>query len=121
MYQWCGSECNRFERLKASQVAIDIRDNERNGRAKVHMVEEDSEPDAVLQVRNAVVLSSDLIIVQQKLYMLMMHLTVLVSVGTDKQHVLCNLLLLFPDGFINTPLYGRGLMRSERWKLSFCF
>ncbi|MEQ2206576.1 hypothetical protein XENOCAPTIV_000145, partial [Xenoophorus captivus] len=35
VYQWCGSECNRFERLKASQVAIDIRDNERNGRAKV--------------------------------------------------------------------------------------
>uniref|UniRef100_A0A665UHZ2 Gelsolin-like n=1 Tax=Echeneis naucrates TaxID=173247 RepID=A0A665UHZ2_ECHNA len=40
VYQWCGSECNRFERLKASGVAIDIRDNERNGRAKLHMVEE---------------------------------------------------------------------------------
>lgn len=60
VYQWCGSECNRFERLKASEVAIDIRDNERNGRAKVHMVEEDSEPDAVLQVSHALVLSSDL-------------------------------------------------------------
>ncbi|XP_052319428.1 gelsolin-like isoform X2 [Oncorhynchus keta] len=44
IYQWCGSESNRFERLKASQVAIDIRDNERNGRAKLHMVEDGAEP-----------------------------------------------------------------------------
>ncbi|XP_037537421.1 gelsolin, partial [Nematolebias whitei] len=49
VYQWCGSECNKFERLKASQVAIDIRDNERNGRAKVHMVEEDQEPEDVIK------------------------------------------------------------------------
>ncbi|XP_017286266.1 scinderin like b [Kryptolebias marmoratus] len=49
VYQWCGSECNRYERLKASQVAIDIRDNERNGRAKVHMVDEDQEPDEVIK------------------------------------------------------------------------
>ncbi|KAK3575278.1 hypothetical protein QTP86_023396, partial [Hemibagrus guttatus] len=48
IYQWCGRDCNRFERVKASQVAIDIRDNERNGRAKLHMVEDDSEPDAVI-------------------------------------------------------------------------
>uniref|UniRef100_A0A4W5QXS0 Scinderin like b n=1 Tax=Hucho hucho TaxID=62062 RepID=A0A4W5QXS0_9TELE len=47
IYQWCGSECNRFERLKASQVAIDIRDNERNGRAKLHMVEDGAEPQAL--------------------------------------------------------------------------
>uniref|UniRef100_A0A8C5BKG5 Scinderin like b n=1 Tax=Gadus morhua TaxID=8049 RepID=A0A8C5BKG5_GADMO len=44
IYQWCGSECNRFERLKASQVAIDVRDNERNGRAKLHMVDDGGEP-----------------------------------------------------------------------------
>uniref|UniRef100_A0A665UIL6 Gelsolin-like n=1 Tax=Echeneis naucrates TaxID=173247 RepID=A0A665UIL6_ECHNA len=50
VYQWCGSECNRFERLKASGVAIDIRDNERNGRAKLHMVEEGEEPAAVIEV-----------------------------------------------------------------------
>ncbi|XP_074544495.1 scinderin like b [Halichoeres trimaculatus] len=49
VYQWCGSECNRFERLKASGVAIDIRDNERNGRAKTHMVEEGEEPAAVIE------------------------------------------------------------------------
>uniref|UniRef100_A0AAQ4P6D8 Scinderin like b n=1 Tax=Gasterosteus aculeatus aculeatus TaxID=481459 RepID=A0AAQ4P6D8_GASAC len=49
IYQWCGSECNRFERLKASGVGIDIRDNERNGRAKLHMVEEGEEPAAIIE------------------------------------------------------------------------
>ncbi|XP_017335785.1 scinderin like a [Ictalurus punctatus] len=50
IYQWCGSECNRFERLKASQVAMDIRDNERNGRSKLQMVEEGLEPEAITAV-----------------------------------------------------------------------
>lgn len=49
IYLWCGSECNRYERLKASEVAIDIRDNERNGRAKLHMVEEGDEPEEVIK------------------------------------------------------------------------
>ncbi|XP_068458874.1 scinderin like b isoform X1 [Clinocottus analis] len=49
IYQWCGSECNRFERLKASEVGIDIRDNERNGRAKLHMVEEGEEPAEIIK------------------------------------------------------------------------
>ncbi|XP_047662468.1 scinderin like b [Tachysurus fulvidraco] len=49
IYQWMGSECNRFERVKASMVAIDIRDNERNGRAKLCMVEEESEPDELIK------------------------------------------------------------------------
>lgn len=53
IYQWCGSECNYFERLKASEVAIDIRDNERNGRAKLFMVEEGDEPAEVIQVSSA--------------------------------------------------------------------
>ncbi|CAL9688482.1 unnamed protein product [Knipowitschia caucasica] len=53
VYQWCGSDCNRYERLKASEVAIDIRDNERNGRAKIHLVEEGDEPDAFSQVLGA--------------------------------------------------------------------
>uniref|UniRef100_A0A8C8GJ29 Gelsolin-like domain-containing protein n=1 Tax=Oncorhynchus tshawytscha TaxID=74940 RepID=A0A8C8GJ29_ONCTS len=52
IYQWCGSESNRFERLKASQVAIDIRDNERNGRAKLHMVEDGAEPQELTEVRD---------------------------------------------------------------------
>ncbi|KAF3858783.1 hypothetical protein F7725_011984 [Dissostichus mawsoni] len=49
VYQWCGSECNRFERLKAAEVSLGIRDNERNGRAKVHMVEEGEEPAAIIE------------------------------------------------------------------------
>ncbi|KTF80905.1 hypothetical protein cypCar_00012653 [Cyprinus carpio] len=48
IYQWCGSDCNRFERLKASEVAIGIRDNERNGRASLQMVEDGAEPEAVI-------------------------------------------------------------------------
>lgn len=44
IYQWCGSSCNKYERLKASQVAIGIRDNERKGRAQLIVVEEGSEP-----------------------------------------------------------------------------
>ena len=51
IYQWRGSECNRFETVKASQVAIDIRDNERNGRAKLHMAEEGAEPQEIIDVR----------------------------------------------------------------------
>nr|XP_046273612.1 adseverin [Scatophagus argus] len=44
IYQWCGSKCNKFERLKAAQVARGIRDNERNARAELVVVEEGSEP-----------------------------------------------------------------------------
>uniref|UniRef100_A0A452V9Y3 Scinderin n=1 Tax=Ursus maritimus TaxID=29073 RepID=A0A452V9Y3_URSMA len=44
IYQWCGSSCNKYERLKANQVAIGIRDNERKGRSQLIVVEEGSEP-----------------------------------------------------------------------------
>ncbi|XP_074149051.1 gelsolin isoform X2 [Sminthopsis crassicaudata] len=50
IYQWCGTNSNRFERLKATQVSKGIRDNERNGRAKVHISEEGSEPEGMLKV-----------------------------------------------------------------------
>ncbi|MBN3284555.1 GELS protein, partial [Polyodon spathula] len=50
IYQWCGSECNRYERLKASEVAIGIRDNERNGRGKILMLEEGDEPEEIIRV-----------------------------------------------------------------------
>ncbi|KAG9345220.1 hypothetical protein JZ751_009766 [Albula glossodonta] len=50
IYQWCGSKCNKYERLKAAQVAVGIRDNERNGRAKVIVVEEDKEPSGMIKV-----------------------------------------------------------------------
>uniref|UniRef100_A0A8C6UW07 Scinderin n=1 Tax=Neogobius melanostomus TaxID=47308 RepID=A0A8C6UW07_9GOBI len=50
IYQWCGAKCNRFERLKAALVARGIRDNERNARAQLVVVEEGSEPEALTQV-----------------------------------------------------------------------
>ncbi|XP_040208198.1 adseverin-like [Rana temporaria] len=50
VYQWCGEKCNKYERIKASQVANGIRDNERNGRAKVIVVEDGSEPSPVIQI-----------------------------------------------------------------------
>ncbi|KAK2497804.1 hypothetical protein MC885_012752, partial [Smutsia gigantea] len=50
IYQWCGSSCNKYERLKATQVAIGIRDNERKGRAQLIVVEEGSEPLELKQV-----------------------------------------------------------------------
>ncbi|XP_036604539.1 gelsolin isoform X2 [Trichosurus vulpecula] len=50
IYQWCGADSNRFERLKATQVSKGIRDNERSGRAKVHVSEEGAEPERMLQV-----------------------------------------------------------------------
>ena len=53
IYQWCGSNSNRFERLKATQVSKGIRDNERSGRARVHVSEEGAEPEAMLEVPEA--------------------------------------------------------------------
>ncbi|XP_072859347.2 scinderin [Pogona vitticeps] len=50
IYQWCGSTCNKYERLKATQVAVGIRDNERNGRAQLIVVDEGSEPKELLKV-----------------------------------------------------------------------
>uniref|UniRef100_A0A8P4G2U8 Scinderin n=1 Tax=Dicentrarchus labrax TaxID=13489 RepID=A0A8P4G2U8_DICLA len=50
IYQWCGSKCNTFERLKAAQVARGIRDNERNARAQLVVVEEGCEPSQLTDV-----------------------------------------------------------------------
>lgn len=50
IYQWCGSGCNRYERVKASEVARGVRDNERNGRATVHVVEEGEEPAPLVEL-----------------------------------------------------------------------
>ncbi|XP_056601712.1 gelsolin b [Triplophysa dalaica] len=50
IYQWCGSKCNRFERLKATNVSKDIRDNERCGRAKLLVCEEGSEHENILSI-----------------------------------------------------------------------
>lgn len=52
IYVWYGSMCNRYERLKATELAIDIRDNERRGRGKMHLIDEGEEPAEVLEVRH---------------------------------------------------------------------
>uniref|UniRef100_UPI003AB00659 scinderin isoform X3 n=1 Tax=Centroberyx gerrardi TaxID=166262 RepID=UPI003AB00659 len=59
IYQWCGSMCNKFERIKAAQVATGIRDNERNGRAKLVVVEEGGEPSELTKVLGSKPVLSD--------------------------------------------------------------
>uniref|UniRef100_A0A673CBI3 Gelsolin n=1 Tax=Sphaeramia orbicularis TaxID=375764 RepID=A0A673CBI3_9TELE len=51
IYQWCGSQSNRFEKLKATQVAKGIRDNERSGRARVYVCDEGMEREKMMEVR----------------------------------------------------------------------
>uniref|UniRef100_A0A673GV36 Gelsolin n=1 Tax=Sinocyclocheilus rhinocerous TaxID=307959 RepID=A0A673GV36_9TELE len=48
---WCGSKSNRFEKLKATQLAKGIRDNERSGRARVYVCDEGVEREKMLEVR----------------------------------------------------------------------
>ncbi|KAM9848314.1 scinderin like a [Aulostomus maculatus] len=50
IYQWCGNESNPFERLKTIEVANDIRDNERSGRASISIINEGCEPEDVTKV-----------------------------------------------------------------------
>lgn len=50
IFQWCGCKCNLFERLKATYMAKDIRDNERSGRATVRVIEEGRESEKLLEV-----------------------------------------------------------------------
>ncbi|XP_063000989.1 gelsolin isoform X2 [Elgaria multicarinata webbii] len=50
IYQWCGSQANRFERLKTTQVSKGIRDNERNGRARVYVGDEGAEREEMIAV-----------------------------------------------------------------------
>ncbi|XP_051975842.1 gelsolin-like [Xyrauchen texanus] len=50
IFQWCGSKCNQFERLKATSVSKDIRDNERCGRAKLLVCEEGGENEKILTI-----------------------------------------------------------------------
>ncbi|CAB1453805.1 unnamed protein product [Pleuronectes platessa] len=50
IYHWAGSDCNRFECLKATGVAIEIRDNERGGSPDIVYIEEGSEPEEVIEL-----------------------------------------------------------------------
>lgn len=52
IYQWCGSQSNRFEKLKATQVAKGIRDSERSGRARVYVCDEGAEREKMIEVRS---------------------------------------------------------------------
>uniref|UniRef100_UPI00358EC395 gelsolin-like n=1 Tax=Myxine glutinosa TaxID=7769 RepID=UPI00358EC395 len=47
IYMWCGSMCNRFERLEAMRMASGIRDNERCGRGNVNLLEESAPPELI--------------------------------------------------------------------------
>ncbi|KAM8745290.1 scinderin like a [Acanthopagrus schlegelii] len=49
IFHWSGSNCNRFERLKTTELAIDIKDNELRGRGKIEMIDEGSEPEEVIK------------------------------------------------------------------------
>uniref|UniRef100_A0AAR2KIK5 Gelsolin n=1 Tax=Pygocentrus nattereri TaxID=42514 RepID=A0AAR2KIK5_PYGNA len=53
IYQWCGSKSNRFEKLKATQLAKAIRDNERSGRARVCVCDEGVEREKILELSDA--------------------------------------------------------------------
>lgn len=50
IYHWSGSESNLFERLKTTEVAIAIRDNERSGRVDIEMIDEGFEPEDITDV-----------------------------------------------------------------------
>ncbi|KAM4027136.1 scinderin-like [Anomaloglossus baeobatrachus] len=50
IYQWCGAKCNKFERTKAMQLANGIRNNERQGRAKLIVEEDGSESRALIKI-----------------------------------------------------------------------
>uniref|UniRef100_A0A8C8JPH9 Gelsolin n=1 Tax=Oncorhynchus tshawytscha TaxID=74940 RepID=A0A8C8JPH9_ONCTS len=50
VYQWCGSKANNFEKLKATQVSKDIRDNERCGRAELYICDEGAECEKMLEI-----------------------------------------------------------------------
>jgi len=51
IYQWNGSQCNRMEKLKACQVVNMIKNEEKAGKGKVHIIEEGEKmPQEVLKV-----------------------------------------------------------------------
>ncbi|AWP11483.1 putative adseverin-like [Scophthalmus maximus] len=50
IFIWAGSKSNPFERLKSIDLAIEIRNNERAGKAVIHHIDEGSEPDVVLDL-----------------------------------------------------------------------
>ncbi|KAJ3449756.1 villin [Anaeramoeba flamelloides] len=43
IYQWNGKDCNKMEKMKGLQVSTKIKDDERGGRAKIHIVDQGKE------------------------------------------------------------------------------
>ncbi|XP_069795373.1 scinderin-like [Narcine bancroftii] len=50
IYQWNGSESNVYEKVKCCQLARNIQNNERAGHSKLHVVEEGSEPQELIEL-----------------------------------------------------------------------
>ncbi|XP_034565918.1 scinderin like a [Notolabrus celidotus] len=50
IYLWYGSKGNKFERLKATELAKEIRDNERGGRPELEYIDDGSEPEEFINV-----------------------------------------------------------------------
>ena len=50
LIQWNGCEANKKEKAKALDVLIGIKDDERGGKAKLHIIEEGKEPDVFWEV-----------------------------------------------------------------------
>ena len=50
IYQWNGADCNKKEKSKALEVTLSIKDDERGGKAKLHIFDEGKEPGVFWEV-----------------------------------------------------------------------
>merc|ERR1719453_1803152 len=50
IYQWNGADCNKKEKAKGLEVTLSIKDDERGGKARLHVFDEGKEPDAFWEV-----------------------------------------------------------------------
>lgn len=53
IFAWCGAKSNILERNKARDLALAIRDSERQGKAQVEIVADGEEPGEMIQVGDA--------------------------------------------------------------------
>ena len=50
IYQWNGAECSKKEKSKALEVTLSIKDDERGGKAQLHVMDEGSELDVFWEI-----------------------------------------------------------------------
>ena len=50
IYQWNGADCSKKEKSKGLEVTLSIKDDERGGKAKLHIIDEGKEPDVFWEV-----------------------------------------------------------------------